>query len=116
VENLQNMSREELKAFIKCHGLPITVKKSWADDQVRDEIQKAIEQASQAPEGVESPAATQPEEQKPVPVEEFTYTCELSSMRHPENPDTRIVKGQAFTTRIKLTKFQAQGWVKAVGV
>lgn len=53
--SLEDMSREELKAYIKEKGLEISVKKSWSDDDIRDAINALLE-----PEEEE-------EEEKPAP-------------------------------------------------
>ncbi len=49
--SLEDMSREELKAYIKEKGLEISVKKSWSDDDIRDAINALLE-----PEEEEKPA------------------------------------------------------------
>ena len=41
--SLEDMSREELKAYIKEKGLEISVKKSWSDDDIRDAINSLLE-------------------------------------------------------------------------
>ena len=41
--SLEDMSREELKAYIKEKGLEISVKKSWSDDDIRDAINALLE-------------------------------------------------------------------------
>lgn len=66
-DEFDGMDRSALKAYIKEQGLDIKVKKSWSDDDVRNEIRKAVaetetETAEEEPEK-EEPAV---EEKKPV--------------------------------------------------
>lgn len=45
-DELDQMDRGELKALIKSEGFEIAVKKSWSDDDIRNEIRKAEEKRS----------------------------------------------------------------------
>jgi hypothetical protein len=56
--SLEDMSREELKAYIKEKGLEISVKKSWSDDDIRDAINALLEPEEEDDEE---------EEEKPAP-------------------------------------------------
>lgn len=58
--SLEDMSREELKAYIKEKGLEISVKKSWSDDDIRDAINALLEPEEEDDEEEE-------EEEKPAP-------------------------------------------------
>lgn len=76
--DLDSMSRYELKQFIKENELPIKVKKSMSDDDLREEIRGFIEHSDEAeeekepeeePEEVKKPAkkaAAKKEEKKPA--------------------------------------------------
>jgi hypothetical protein len=57
--SLEDMSREELKAYIKEKGLEISVKKSWSDDDIRDAINALLEPEEEDEE--------EEEEEKPAP-------------------------------------------------
>lgn len=57
--SLEDMSREELKAYIKEKGLEISVKKSWSDDDIRDAINALLEPEEEDDE--------EEEEEKPAP-------------------------------------------------
>lgn len=59
--SLEDMSREELKAYIKEKGLEISVKKSWSDDDIRDAINALLEPEEEDDEEEEE------EEEKPAP-------------------------------------------------
>jgi hypothetical protein len=59
--SLEDMSREELKAYIKEKGLEISVKKSWSDDDIRDAINALLEPEEEDEEEEEE------EEEKPAP-------------------------------------------------
>lgn len=59
--SLEDMSREELKAYIKEKGLEISVKKSWSDDDIRDAINALLEPEEEDEEDEED------EEEKPAP-------------------------------------------------
>lgn len=59
--SLEDMSREELKAYIKEKGLEISVKKSWSDDDIRDAINTLLEPEEEDDEEEEE------EEEKPAP-------------------------------------------------
>ena len=54
--SLEDMSREELKAYIKEKGLEISVKKSWSDDDIRDAINALLEPEEEDEEEEEKPA------------------------------------------------------------
>ena len=54
--SLEDMSREELKAYIKEKGLEISVKKSWSDDDIRDAINALLEPEEEEEEEEEKPA------------------------------------------------------------
>lgn len=58
-DEFDGMDRAALKAYIKERGLDIKVKKSWSDDDLRDEIRKAVattETAEEEPVEEEKPA------------------------------------------------------------
>lgn len=57
--SLEDMSREELKAYIKEKGLEISVKKSWSDDDIREAINALLEPEEEDDE--------EEEEEKPAP-------------------------------------------------
>ena len=57
---LASMDRTALKAYIKDNGLDITVKKSWSDDDIREQIRNAERPVAEAEEETE-------EEQTPAP-------------------------------------------------
>lgn len=64
-DQFDGMDRTALKNYIKEQGLEIKVKKSWSDDDVRNEIRKA-ESAIDAAGQEESEAAEEPVDEKPA--------------------------------------------------
>ena len=60
--SLEDMSREELKAYIKEKGLEISVKKSWSDDDIRDAINALLEPEEEDDEEQEEDDEEQEEE------------------------------------------------------
>ena len=54
--DLNSMDRSALKAYIKERGLDIKVKKSWTDDDIREQINKALAPEVEAPKAEEKKA------------------------------------------------------------
>src|SRR5574344_744261 len=61
------MERTALKNYIKEQGLDIKVKKSWSDDDLREEIRKAETVADDAEPEIEEPEVEQEETAAPIP-------------------------------------------------
>lgn len=69
-DELDGMDRTELKKYIKEKGLDVVVKKSWSDDQLRDEIRAAMKPEEESEEEPEE--ETEEEEDEPKPAAKMT--------------------------------------------
>ena len=74
--SLEDMSREELKAYIKEKGLEISVKKSWSDDDIRDAINALLEPEEEDDEE---------EEEKPAPKKASKAATKKGTRLNPKN-------------------------------
>ena len=73
-DEFDDMDRSELKTFIKGRELEIKVKKSWSDDDIRNEIRSALAEASTEEEAEETAAPV--EEKKSAPAKKSATKTE----------------------------------------
>ena len=79
-DEFDEMDRTELKAYIKKNGLEITVKKSMADDDIRELIREAVNDEE---EETEEEAEEETEEEAPAPK---AKTAKKAETKAPEKP------------------------------
>ena len=71
-DEFDSMDRTALKAFIKTQGLEIKVKKSWSDDDIRNEIRAAVAEDAEEEEETAAPV----EEKKSAPAKKSATNTE----------------------------------------
>lgn len=81
-DEFDDMDRTELKKYIKKNGLEVVVKKSMSDDDIRNEIRKAMATSEEADENIEEEEENEePEEQEEVKQEAPKAKLSLAEIR-----------------------------------
>lgn len=116
-DTLASMDRTALKAYIKDNGLDIKVKKSWSDDDIRDQIRNAECPVAEAEAEVEEESE---EESAPEPAPKKVEKKEkkISKRGHKLDPKNNEEDRKAFEALHELFPEEeySYAWVASAGV
>lgn len=115
-DTLASMDRTALKAYIKDNGLDIKVKKSWSDDDIREQIRNAECPVAEAEEETEEESAPAP---KKAEKKEKKATEKKASKRGQKlDPKNNEEDRQAFEVLHELFPEEeySYAWVASAGV
>lgn len=118
---LASMDRTALKAYIKDNGLDIKVKKSWSDDDIREQIRNAECPVAEAEEEIEedpTPAPKKAEKKEKKVVEKKTTEKKVSKRGQKLDPKNNEEDRQAFEVLHELFPEEeySYAWVASAGV
>lgn len=117
-DKLASMDRTALKAYIKDNGLDIKVKKSWSDDDIREQIRNAecpVVEAEEEPEEEPTPA---PAPKKAEKKEKKATEKKVSKRGQKLDPKNNEEDRQAFEVLHELFPEEeySYAWVASAGV
>ena len=121
-DELASMDRTALKAYIKDNGLDIKVKKSWSDDDIRDQIRNAecpvAEAEAEVEEESEEESAPEPAPKKAEKKEKKTTEKKISKRGQKLDPKNNEEDRQAFEALHELFPEEeySYAWVASAGV
>ena len=121
-DTLASMDRTALKAYIKDNGLDIKVKKSWSDDDIRDQIRNAecpvAEAEAEVEEESEEESAPEPAPKKAEKKEKKTTEKKISKRGQKLDPKNNEEDRQAFEALHELFPEEeySYAWVASAGV
>lgn len=115
---LASMDRTALKAYIKDNGLDIKVKKSWSDDDIREQIRNAECPVAEAEEETEEESAPAPTPKKAEKKEKKTAEKKVSKRGQKLDPKNNEEDRQAFEVLHELFPEEeySYAWVASAGV
>lgn len=121
-DELASMDRTALKVYIKDNGLDIKVKKSWSDDDIRDQIRNAecpvAEAEAEVEEESEEESAPEPAPKKAEKKEKKTTEKKISKRGQKLDPKNNEEDRQAFEALHELFPEEeySYAWVASAGV
>lgn len=121
-DTLASMDRTALKAYIKDNGLDIKVKKSWSDDDIRDQIRNAecpvAEAEAEAEEESEEESAPEPAPKKAEKKEKKATEKKISKRGQKLDPKNNEEDRKAFEALHELFPEEEYlyAWVASAGV
>ena len=120
---LASMDRTALKAYIKDNGLDIKVKKSWSDDDIREQIRNAecpvAEAEAEVEEESEEESAPEPAPKKVEKKEKKTTEKKISKRGQKLDPKNNEEDRKAFEALHELFPEEEEylyAWVASAGV
>lgn len=115
---LASMDRTALKAYIKDNGLDIKVKKSWSDDDIREQIRNAECPVAEAEEETEEESAPAPAPKKAEKKEKKAAEKKVSKRGQKLDPKNNEEDRQAFEVLHELFPEEeySYAWVASAGV
>ena len=115
-DTLASMDRTALKAYIKDNGLDIKVKKSWSDDDIREQIRNA--ECPEAEEESEEESAPEPAPKKAEKKEKKTTEKKISKRGQKLDPKNNEEDRKAFEALHELFPEEeySYAWVASAGV
>lgn len=115
---LASMDRTALKAYIKDNGLDIKVKKSWSDDDIREQIRNAECPVAEAEEETEEESAPVPAPKKAEKKEKKATEKKVSKRGQKLDPKNNEEDRQAFEVLHELFPEEeySYAWVASAGV
>ena len=115
---LASMDRTALKAYIKDNGLDIKVKKSWSDDDIREQIRNAECPAAEAEEESEEEPTPAPAQKKAEKKEKKATDKKVSKRGQKLDPKNNEEDRQAFEVLHELFPEEeySYAWVASAGV
>ena len=115
---LASMDRTALKAYIKDNGLDIKVKKSWSDDDIREQIRNAECPVAEAEEETEEESAPAPAPKKAEKKEKKATEKKVSKRGQKLDPKNNEEDRQAFEVLHELFPEEeySYAWVASAGV
>jgi hypothetical protein len=115
---LASMDRTALKAYIKDNGLDIKVKKSWSDDDIREQIRNAECPVAEAEEEVEEEPTPAPAPKKAEKKEKKATEKKVSKRGQKLDPKNNEEDRQAFEVLHELFPEEeySYAWVASAGV
>lgn len=117
-DTLASMDRTALKAYIKDNGLDIKVKKSWSDDDIREQIRNAECPVAEAEEETEEEPTPAPAPKKAEKKEKKATEKKISKRGQKLNPKNNEEDRQAFEALHELFPEEeySYAWVASAGV
>lgn len=122
-DKLASMDRTTLKAYIKDNGLDIKVKKSWSDDDIREQIRNAECPVAEAEEETEeeptpAPAPKKAEKKEKKATEKKATEKKVSKRGQKLDPKNNEEDRQAFEALHELFPEEeySYAWVASAGV
>ena len=117
-DTLASMDRTALKAYIKDNGLDIKVKKSWSDDDIREQIRNAECPVVEVEEESEEESAPEPAPKKAEKKEKKTTEKKISKRGQKLDPKNNEEDRQAFEALHELFPEEEYlyAWVASAGV
>ena len=121
-DKLASMDRAALKAYIKDNGLDIKVKKSWSDDDIREQIRNAecpvAEAEAEVEEESEEESAPEPAPKKVEKKEKKTTEKKISKRGQKLDPKNNEEDRKAFEALHELFPEEeySYAWVASAGV
>lgn len=117
-DKLASMDRTALKAYIKDNGLDIKVKKSWSDDDIREQIRNAECPVAEAEEEVEEEPTPAPAPKKAEKKEKKATEKKVSKRGQKLDPKNNEEDRQAFEVLHELFPEEeySYAWVASAGV
>lgn len=117
-DTLASMDRTALKAYIKDNGLDIKVKKSWSDDDIREQIRNAECPVSEAEEETEEEPTPAPAPKKAEKKEKKATEKKVSKRGKKLDPKNNEEDRQAFEVLHELFPEEEYlyAWVASAGV
>lgn len=117
-DTLASMDRTALKAYIKDNGLDIKVKKSWSDDDIREQIRNAECPVAEAEEESEEESAPEPAPKKAEKKEKKATEKKISKRGQKLDPKNNEEDRKAFEALHELFPEEEYlyAWVASAGV
>ena len=117
-DTLASMDRTALKAYIKDNGLDIKVKKSWSDDDIREQIRNAECPVAEVEEESEEESAPEPAPKKAEKKEKKTTEKKISKRGQKLDPKNNEEDRKAFEVLHELFPEEEYlyAWVASAGV
>lgn len=117
-DTLASMDRTALKAYIKDNGLDIKVKKSWSDDDIREQIRNAECPVAEAEEETEEEPTPAPAPKKAEKKEKKATEKKVSKRGQKLDPKNNEEDRQAFEVLHELFPEDeySYAWVASAGV
>lgn len=117
-DTLASMDRTALKAYIKDNGLDIKVKKSWSDDDIREQIRNAECPVAEAEEESEEESAPEPAPKKAEKKEKKATEKKISKRGQKLDPKNNEEDRKAFEVLHELFPEEEYlyAWVTSAGV